>query len=125
MTNFEHYTKSPERLEELLYGAVDDALSAKGCSMRLKLPPDEFSYWESWLESEYVDGLPTPPMFPEEPTQNMTPEQRNAQIVTDKLQDILNIIQSNPTPFAQTVREILNEAIGGLWNAAGGKPHGT
>lgn len=114
MTNFEYYTATPARLDELLYGTVDDALSAKGCALKLKFPPDDCEDWESWLESEYVDGLPLPPLFPDETPQYMTPEHHNAQVVTDKLQDILNTIQSNPTPFAQVLRNILNKAIGDI-----------
>lgn len=125
MTNFDYYTKTPERLDELLYGAVDDALAARGCALKLKFPPDECDSWQDWLESEYVDGLPKLPLFPDETPQYMTAEQRNAQVVTDKLQDILNMIQSNPTPFAQAARDILNKTIGGLWDAVGGKPDGT
>lgn len=61
MTWFEYYTQSPERLEMLLYKAVDDALEAKGCSFDLMLPEnlsekrpctwaeylkEEMPYWE-------------------------------------------------------------------------------
>lgn len=119
MTNFEYYTESPAALEELLYGAVDDALSARGCTMRLKLPPDECEDWQSWLKAEYDGGLPSGPLLPEPPP-HMTPEQHNAQILTDKLEDILKLWSKNTTPFAQSARKILNQAIDGVRALVGG-----
>lgn len=60
MTKFEFYAKNPQRLADLIEQAVDDALSAKGCSLELKLPEklsdaddDRMVTWESLLEEEW------------------------------------------------------------------------
>lgn len=61
MTNFEHYTQSVQRLADLLYMAVNDALMAEGCSIKLKYPEqlsgaeeDRIVTWDSFLEEEYI-----------------------------------------------------------------------
>lgn len=60
MTKFEFYTRTPERLADLLDRAVEDALKAKGCSLDLTLPEslsnasnDTVVTWESLLKEEY------------------------------------------------------------------------
>lgn len=60
MTKFEYYTHDPERLADLIYQAVDDALEAEGCSLNLKLPErmsdaddGRMVTWESLLMEEF------------------------------------------------------------------------
>lgn len=60
MTKFEHYTRDPQTLADLIERAVDDALAAKGCSLDLTLPEklsDEYDgrlvTWESLLKEEF------------------------------------------------------------------------
>lgn len=110
MTNYDYYSKTADRLESLLDLAVADALRAKGCSMRLKLPGDYFTGgWERWLESEFIEELREEPLISETP-QNMTAEQYNAQAVTDRLEEIISLISRVNTPFAQALRDIIEEA---------------
>lgn len=61
MTNFEFYTKSPELLAGLIESAVDDALSAEGCSFDLTLPyrlssapVGQVVTWEDFLKEEII-----------------------------------------------------------------------
>ena len=61
MTNFEILTQKPFILEEFLEMIVDDALEAKGCSLDLKMPSEEWAghSWREWLEQE-VEELQHP-----------------------------------------------------------------
>lgn len=117
MTNFEHYRQNEDELTRLLSAATDDALRAKGCSMKLTFPPD--GDWYEWLLSEYDGELPVEPLFPETP-QNETVEQYNARMVTDKLEEILSLVSRVNTPFAQAVADILTEAMESVQALAGG-----
>lgn len=58
MTNFEVLTQKPFILEEFLEMVVDDALEAKGCSLDLKMPSEEWAGrpWRDWLEQEAAEG---------------------------------------------------------------------
>lgn len=119
MTNFEYYAQDPSVLDTLLYAAVGDALRAKGCSLKLKFPPDDCADWETWLNQEYDGGLTLPPMFPE-PPQSETAEQYNVRIITDKLEEIKAAVAHIQTPFEQAVRDILDEAAENVQALAGG-----
>ena len=60
MTRFEFYSKTPENMEMLIEKAVDDALSAEGCSLNLTLPEDRIGEdgeryartWADWLQDD-------------------------------------------------------------------------
>lgn len=61
MTNFEYYTQSVQRFADLIYMAVNDALMAEGCSIKLKYPEqlssveeDRVITWDSFLEEERI-----------------------------------------------------------------------
>lgn len=117
MTNFEYYRQNADELTRLLSAATDDALRAKGCSVKLTFPPD--GDWYEWLASEYDGELPVEPLFPETP-ENETAEQYNARIVTDKLEEILSLVARVNTPFGQAVTDILTEATESVQALAGG-----
>lgn len=117
MTNFEHYGKSADELTCLLSAATDDALRAKGCSMKLMFPPD--GDWYEWLLSEYDGELPVETLFPEAP-QSETAEQYNAGLVRDKLEEILSFVSRINTPFGQAMSDIIGEAIEGVEMLGGG-----
>lgn len=60
MTKFEHYTRDPQTLADLIERAVNDALAAEGCSLYLTLPEklsdaedDRMVTWQSLLEEEW------------------------------------------------------------------------
>lgn len=116
MTNFDYYAKNPDELTRLLSAATDDALRAKGCSVKLTFPPD--GDWYEWLMSEQEE-LPLVPLFPELP-QNETVEQYNARIVVDKLKEIWELTERVNTPFGQAVSDIIGEAIEGVAQLGGG-----
>lgn len=117
MTNFEYYGQSADELTRLLSAATDDALRAKGCSMKLMFPPD--GDWYDWLSSEYDGELPVEPLFPEAP-QSETAERYNARMVTGKLEEILSLVSRVNTPFGQAVSDIIGEAIEGIEMLGGG-----
>ena len=53
MTRFERITQSASALAAFLYRVQDDALTAKGCSMNLKMPdPEVAMLWDTWLAQE-------------------------------------------------------------------------
>lgn len=114
MTNFERYAESLYELERLLSAATDAALRAKGCSVKLDFPPD--GDWYEWLRAEEQD-LPLAPPFPE--PQSETAERYNANAVMDKLEEIKSSIAHIQTPFAQAIRDILDEAIEGVEQLSG------
>lgn len=109
MTNFEYYAQSADELTRLLSAATDDALRAKGCSVKLSFPPDDGGNWGDWLEAEYDGEFPAPPLFPD-PPKSETANEYNIRIVTDALEAILDGIARIDTPFAQAVRDIITEA---------------
>lgn len=55
MTRFEYVTRNPQQLAALLDMVHSDGLVAKGCSMKLLLPPTETGIWEDWLGEEYPE----------------------------------------------------------------------
>lgn len=118
MTNFDYYARNPDELTRLLSAATDEALRAKGCSMRLTFPPD--GDWYEWLMSDQTD-LPLAPFFPE-PLQSETAEQYNKRIVTDKLNEIMELVSRVNTSFAQAVIDILGEATESVEKLGGGDP---
>lgn len=116
MTNFEIYADNPWDMEQLLNAATNAGLRARGCSMKLDFPPD--GDWAGWLESEESD-LPQPP-----PLQSETAEQYNVRVITDKLAEIKDALAHIQTPFAQSVRDILDaaaERVRELETASGGQ----
>ena len=113
MTNFEVYADNPWDMEQLLNAATNAGLRARGCSMKLDFPPD--GDWAAWLESE-ESGLPQPP-----PPQSETAEQYNVRVITDKLTEIKDALAHIQTPFAQSVRDILDAASDNIREFAGGR----
>lgn len=116
MTNFDYYAKNPGKLTRLLSAATDDALRAKGCSVKLTFPPD--GDWYEWLMSEQ-DELPLAPLFPE-PPQSETAEQYNKRLVVGKLEEIRGLTERVNTPFGQAMSDIIGEAIESVEHLGGG-----
>lgn len=53
MTRFEYIAADVRRVATLLEIAQSDGLVAKGCSVKLQMPPTETQNWVDWLSEDY------------------------------------------------------------------------